>query len=792
MQEMRSEIRQILSGDRGDKKLSTHTPTVFADLLDSKLPPNELTEIRLQDEAVSIVGAALETTKWTLTVAFYYILADPTIYRKLRHELEAAIPDSSAIPSWSNLQKLPYLCACIEEALRLSYGTVQRSPRIAPSSSPFRYKSYTIPPGTYVSSDTYHMHHNESTFPHSHTYDPARWLGNPKGPDGVKQLSRYMVAFSKGTRVCLGMQLAYAEIFIVLATLIRRFQWDLCEGVEKEDVQFTRDYITVSQFARAGSPGTLELMKIFAARAKGWESRSEGIFLATTATLVTASPIHRIKGESDSHSSMNAGYPGMVFLTEFPTMSSLPAVRTHAPRKEAHLIPPNVLTATFDFGPGPVVHSSIAASTSTVASPLAMTFTTTTVSSTRTLTLSSTTSANLEAPSTVAILPTGTFVLPPSRPKDPPTFSPTCKIPDAGNPPPQGACYPGCDKNGDGFCSAADEAGLNPPIVPYPLHTGTRPVRAIVNTAVPSAKRQGGKDVLLAFGRMAGLEPDLVDGPPHTAPASPPVDKRQGGKDDLGAFGHGAGLEPDLVDGPPHTAPASPPVEKRQGGKDDWEAAGLGPGAKNIPRKALGLGFGPSLRIPRPSSRPHGKPDGLVGAKPTPINAIPPAASVPRPSHGIAAVQPTPVNGLPPAAAVPKPPHGIAAVQPTPVNALPPAAAVPKPPHGIAALQPTPVNVLPPAGAAVPIEEREASTPAGGFLGDSHPVGEYLDVPEQTYPQGGHTRGPMLIHPPRAVDVEARGQIKRRICFDGVRSWKCQVTCGSDDPATCVGDDHEA
>ncbi|KAL9015538.1 MAG: hypothetical protein Q9185_007070 [Variospora sp. 1 TL-2023] len=366
---------------------------------------------------------------------------------------------------------------------------------------------------------------------------------------------------------------------------------------------------------------------------------------------------------------MNAGYPGMVFLTEFPTVSSLPAVHTHAPRKEAQLIPPNALTATSDVGPGAVIPSSIATATSTVASPAATTFTTTSVFWTRTLTLSSTTSANLDAPSTVAVLPTGTSVQPPSRPKDPPHLKPTCRIPDVGYPPPKGACYPGCDKNGDGVCGAADEAGLYPPIIPYPLHTVAPPARAVVETAAPLAKRQGGKDVLLAFGRMAGLEPDLIDGPPHTAPTSPPV-------------------------------------EKRQGGEDDW--------------KALKLGFGPSVRITRPSSRPHGKPDGLVGVKPTPVNALPPAATVSKPPHGIAAVQPTPVNALPPAATVSKPPHGIAAVQPTPVNLVPP----------------------PP--------------------------------------------------PPRAVAVEARGQIKWRLCFDGVRSWKCQVTCGSsssDDPATCVGDE---
>ncbi len=53
--------------------------------------------------------------------------------------------------------------------------------------------------------------------------------------------------------MCLGMQLAYAEIFLALATLMRRFEWRLAEGVEIADVQAKRDYIT--PVPRDGSRG---------------------------------------------------------------------------------------------------------------------------------------------------------------------------------------------------------------------------------------------------------------------------------------------------------------------------------------------------------------------------------------------------------------------------------------------------------------------------------------------------------------------------------------------------------
>ena len=130
----------------------------------------------------------------------------------------------------SRLGRRPSLLLLTQEdqALRLSYGAVSRSPRVSVS-EPLYYKSWTIPPGVPISIQTYTMHHNEDVFPDSFEYKPERWLDQSKSPENMKRLSRYMTAFGKGTRICLGMHLAYAEIFITLATLFRRFDFCLFE-----------------------------------------------------------------------------------------------------------------------------------------------------------------------------------------------------------------------------------------------------------------------------------------------------------------------------------------------------------------------------------------------------------------------------------------------------------------------------------------------------------------------------------------------------------------------------------
>ena len=48
------------------------------------------------------------------------------------------------------------------------------------------------------------VRHNETIFPDSQTFKPERWL--EKRPEWSPPLDRYLVAFTKGSRQCIGMQ----------------------------------------------------------------------------------------------------------------------------------------------------------------------------------------------------------------------------------------------------------------------------------------------------------------------------------------------------------------------------------------------------------------------------------------------------------------------------------------------------------------------------------------------------------------------------------------------------------
>ena len=192
-----------MEGKNQNHKDLSH-PTVFHTLLESNLPPHEKSKKRLHDDAVMVVGGGLETTSWALSVASFHIINTPAILQKLRAELENAMPDPTNLPDITVLEQLPYLHACTREAVRLSYGVSGRMPRISPHNT-MTYGKYTIPPGTPVSMSTVDVHHDESIFPDSHTFKPERWLDNPRAPNG-SPLDRYLVAFGKGGRSCLGIK----------------------------------------------------------------------------------------------------------------------------------------------------------------------------------------------------------------------------------------------------------------------------------------------------------------------------------------------------------------------------------------------------------------------------------------------------------------------------------------------------------------------------------------------------------------------------------------------------------
>lgn len=206
--DMKKQIVTLLeSAKKGEDKTEkdkSKVPTVFRELIaDPELPASEKELRRLQDEAQLVVAAGITTVGWALSVGAFHILNDQKVFKSLRSELEAAIPDVNKELHWADLEKLPYLTGCIKEAIRLSYPVSTRNPRLL--SKPLVYDDWVIPPRTPVSMTIVDVNDDEDIFPEHQKFKPERWIDSPKTKDG-SALDRYFVCFQKGSRSCLGVK----------------------------------------------------------------------------------------------------------------------------------------------------------------------------------------------------------------------------------------------------------------------------------------------------------------------------------------------------------------------------------------------------------------------------------------------------------------------------------------------------------------------------------------------------------------------------------------------------------
>ncbi|GIJ85129.1 hypothetical protein Asppvi_003985 [Aspergillus pseudoviridinutans] len=236
--------------EKGDQAAqNAASVNIFEDILRSDLPAKNKSETRLAQEMQVLVSAGAETTAKAITYILFYLLNDPETMAKLKAELETVGED----PPLIQLEQLPYLTGVMLEGIRLSYGVSARLPRIAPYNA-LKFRDWTIPPGTPVSMSCLLMHHNETVFPDSHRFKPERWLD----PVERKRLEKYMVAFSKGSRQCIGMHLAKAEILLSVPALLRRMDLELYETTV-EDVAIKHEIFI--PFPRMDSKGVRVLIK---------------------------------------------------------------------------------------------------------------------------------------------------------------------------------------------------------------------------------------------------------------------------------------------------------------------------------------------------------------------------------------------------------------------------------------------------------------------------------------------------------------------------------------------------
>ena len=236
VESVKERVQTALSKSRKEGSADGHR-VLFEDYARLDLPPQDLTLRAEMDTALMFVTAGFETTAYTMETAIFHVLSNKSIQSRLREELTAACPDPLDIPRWTELEKLPYLTAVITESLRMSIGAMARLPRKNMKEN-MAYQQWVIPKGTLVGMSSRFIHFNEDIYPDPNSFDPERWL---KGAESQKLQKEHLASFSRGARRCLGMHLAYAELYLALARIFLRFDMELYK-TRRRDVDAVLDF----------------------------------------------------------------------------------------------------------------------------------------------------------------------------------------------------------------------------------------------------------------------------------------------------------------------------------------------------------------------------------------------------------------------------------------------------------------------------------------------------------------------------------------------------------------------
>lgn len=198
------------------------------------------------EEAMNTTGAGTETTAATLGLLTFHVLSDREVLAKLLAELTAASSDNTKLMGIRALENLPYLQGCINEALRLSNPVTGRLPRFNPRApttytTPDGKTTYTFPPNTVMSMSMPDLHFNASIFPSPRTFNPARWIDTSS--ENLKEMHRNFVPFSKGSRSCVGIEVAKMELALTAGNVFQKLgkEMQLWETTER-DVSWAYDF----------------------------------------------------------------------------------------------------------------------------------------------------------------------------------------------------------------------------------------------------------------------------------------------------------------------------------------------------------------------------------------------------------------------------------------------------------------------------------------------------------------------------------------------------------------------
>lgn len=188
----------------------------------------------LQGNANILILAGSETTATLLSGVTYFLVTNPQAMEKLEEEVRSAFSNEDEI-NVTSVNKLTYMLACLDEALRMYPPAPAGLPRVVPKggaiiADKFVPESVSLPAcpqnhrwplnqriQTVVSVANWAINHDYSNFTDPWTYAPERFLGDQRFALDKREA---LQPFSVGPRNCLGRKSVHLKFHTRLILLL--------------------------------------------------------------------------------------------------------------------------------------------------------------------------------------------------------------------------------------------------------------------------------------------------------------------------------------------------------------------------------------------------------------------------------------------------------------------------------------------------------------------------------------------------------------------------------------------
>jgi cytochrome P450 len=207
---------------------SRRGPDVLSTLLEVQDDRGELLDRdTIVDELLLFLFAGHDTTVTSTSNVLFHLSQYREVAERARAE-QAALPDPRF--TLESIRSMTYLDAVIKESMRLipPSSLIMGSFRVMTREA--ELEGYRIPAGWRIAVGPRSVHFDARYYPEPQRFEPERWLSDEPRP------AFSYIPFGGGPRACIGQHFALLEMHVLLALLLREFEWTLVPG---QDLSFT-------------------------------------------------------------------------------------------------------------------------------------------------------------------------------------------------------------------------------------------------------------------------------------------------------------------------------------------------------------------------------------------------------------------------------------------------------------------------------------------------------------------------------------------------------------------------